>query len=145
MVHEREVNRTSSKRPTSLRSVTQSCSPLSRRTEHCRSSVNIFLVLNVSKARNTKHGICLTTFNFGTAPERFPSRQDAVRGAENINIRALAIFHFTDGFEVYSISIPHRTRTDPFRQYHSMRVWTKPLHKLHSNSGNIHEISHSDF
>jgi hypothetical protein len=39
------------------------------------------------------------------ALELFPSRQHAAKRAENINNIRLAIFHFTDGFEVCCISI----------------------------------------
>jgi hypothetical protein len=55
-----------------------------------------FLLVNVLKI--TKHRFASPLFSFHIALELFPSSQDAAKGAENINNRGLAIFHFTNGF-----------------------------------------------
>jgi hypothetical protein len=76
--------------------------------------------LRVKCTENHETQIYRTTFIFRMALELFPSRQDAVKGAENINNTGIAIFHFTDGFEVYCISILYTTHTDQSMQHACM-------------------------
>jgi hypothetical protein len=83
---------------------------------HKRLSFQHVPFLRVKCNANQDTQIYRITLIFGMASEQFPSRQDAVKVAENINNTGLAIFHFTDVFEHYCISIPQTAQPHKFRQ-----------------------------